>query len=83
MPQVRTVTPDGERIRELRLGLGLSADMVGIACATPRHGSTIRRLERGEHASEIVVAQVARVLQVRLSDITLQRKPVGCAAGAA
>jgi Helix-turn-helix domain len=83
MPQVRTVTPDGERIRELRLELGLSPEMVGARCATPRHGSTIRRLERGEHASEIVVAQVARALKVRLSDITVRRNPVGCAAGAA
>lgn len=70
MARVRTVTPDGKRIRELRLELGLKPDE--LAAQIRRHPQTIRRLERGaiETASETLIAQVARALKAKSSDIT-------------
>lgn len=79
MPQVRTVKPDGDRIRELRLDLGLTPAGLAERVGPNRHVQTIRKLERGLDASELLVAQVARALKVKLSDIT-QREQNGQAA---
>jgi transcriptional regulator with XRE-family HTH domain len=70
MARTRTVTPDGERIRELRLEAGLTPEQLGSAIG--RHPQTIRKLERGaiKNASEILIAQLAKALSVKRADIT-------------
>lgn len=68
MPQVRTVTPNGERIRALRLERGLSA--VNLAQKMRCHRQTIHQVERGRTASEALIHQVALALEVPVDEIT-------------
>jgi transcriptional regulator with XRE-family HTH domain len=70
MPQVRTLTPDGDEIRARRLSLGLTPEQ--LAGKIGRHPQTIRRLERGDicKASEILIHQVALALGAKAKDIT-------------
>jgi transcriptional regulator with XRE-family HTH domain len=71
MPQVKTVRPNGTRIRELRLELGLSPEELARRVGGKRHGQTIRRLERGaiEQASELLIHQIARELKVKAAEL--------------
>ena len=76
MPQVRMVTPDGAAIRSRRMELGLPPEEV----ATPihRHPQTIRRLENGrmKSASEMLLAQVARVLNCAPGELAARQPEV-------
>jgi DNA-binding XRE family transcriptional regulator len=71
MPQVRTLTPDGEAIRRSRLELGLTPEQLGAKIG--RHPQTIRGLERGAipKVSEILAHQLARALGKKVPDLTL------------
>ncbi len=68
MPQVRTLAPDGERIRALRLEQGLT--VIDLCKRTRRSRATIYRLEAGTPASEVLIHQVANALSVRATEIT-------------
>jgi transcriptional regulator with XRE-family HTH domain len=72
MPHVRTVVPDGERIRELRLKAELSPTQLAQRLGGKRHRQTIHRLERGEAVSVLLIHQVARALGTDPGDITRQ-----------
>ena len=72
MPHVRTVIPDGVRIRELRLKAELSPTQLAQRLGGNRHRQTIHRLERNCPASVLLIHQVARALGTQPEDITRQ-----------
>lgn len=64
MPVVPVVTPDGDRIREVREKLGLSRAEVAAKMARHRHPKTIDRIERGADpvASKVFMQELADAL---------------------
>ena len=61
--------PDGERIRALRLELGLSAPDLAARLGYKRHRQTVHKLERGHRASVVLIHQVANALNVKAPEI--------------
>ena len=71
MARVRTVTPDGERIRALRLEQGLS--VAQLHKRVPCGRATIYRLEAGKpDAGELLIHRLANVLGVKATDLIRQ-----------
>jgi DNA-binding XRE family transcriptional regulator len=70
MPRVRTLTPDGERIRAFRVRLGLG--QMALSERIGRDRTTITKLETGwiTKASELLIWQVAAALGVHAADIS-------------
>ena len=64
----RGVTPDGPKIKRLRVELGLTATEVAfrIRCDP----QTVRRAERSQPTGAVFTGRIAQVLGVRLSDIS-------------
>jgi transcriptional regulator with XRE-family HTH domain len=64
----RGLTPDGPKVRSLRVGLGLStaqlAERVGL------HPQSVRHAEKGRRISDVYASRLARVLGVSMRDIT-------------
>lgn len=72
MPRVPTVRPNGRKIRELRVGKGLSTTQVARLCGPNRHPQSIRNLELQDWpASVLFINQVARVLGVKPDELIL------------
>lgn len=70
MPRVQVVTPDGERIKALRLELGLTPEQLAAKIAPYRHGQTIRAIERGEKPTSLkLLGQLAKALNVGPADL--------------
>jgi transcriptional regulator with XRE-family HTH domain len=78
MPQVPTVIPDREKIRQLRLEAGLSpaqlADKLPPGGERKRHGQTIRKIESDgpwayTRVSELLIYQIAKALGVKAAEI--------------
>jgi len=68
MPIVRTVQPDGDTIRALRVRRGLSLRNLGAMIG--RHGQTIRNLELSNRlASEVLINQIANALGVDVNEL--------------
>lgn len=68
MPRVQTVTPDGERIRALRLEQGLSVEQ--LRKRVPCGRATIYHLEAGRQAAgELLIHRLANVLGVEATDL--------------
>lgn len=74
MPQVSTVTPDGEAIREQRERLGLSRSQVIRRMRPGRSVHTLRHLERGNQkaVSLHLLDELAAALGLNPADITKQ-----------
>jgi transcriptional regulator with XRE-family HTH domain len=70
MAHVRTVTPDGERIRELRLRRGLT--VIELAKRTRRGRATIHHLEAGRRGSEVLIHQLALALGCEAGELIRQ-----------
>jgi len=62
------VTPDGPKIKLLRVGLGLTtaqvAEKVGL------HPQSVRHAEKGRPISDVFASRLARVLGVSMRDIS-------------
>lgn len=68
MPLVRTVQPDGEAIRALRVRRGLTAR--SLAAKIGRSGQAISNIESGRRtASEVLINQIANALKVDVSEL--------------
>lgn len=69
MPQVKTVTPDGDAIMARRREVGLTRAQ--LAAKMRRSESAVRNIENGGKsiASLVFARQIARALGVRLADI--------------
>lgn len=71
MPPARTVSPDGDAIREIRERLGLSCQQ--LARKIGRHPQSVRNLEIGARsASAVFINQLAGALGVDVAEITKQ-----------
>jgi transcriptional regulator with XRE-family HTH domain len=62
------LTPDGPKIRGLRVGLGLTT--AEVAARVRYDPQTIRRAERGGSVSDVLVSRLARTLGVSMRDIS-------------
>lgn len=62
------VTPDGPKIKRLRVGLGLTtaqvAEKVGL------HPQSVRHAEKGRRISDVYASRLAKVLGVSTRDIS-------------
>jgi transcriptional regulator with XRE-family HTH domain len=62
------VTPDGPKIKSLRVGLGLTtaqvAEKVGL------HAQSVRHAEKGRPISDVFASRLARALGVGMRDIS-------------
>ena len=64
----RGLTPDGPKIRQLRVEAGLTtAQVAERICFTPQ---TVRHSEKGRAVSDVYVSRLAKVLGVTMSDIS-------------
>lgn len=71
MPQVQTITADGEAVREWRHRRGLTTPALGAKIH--RSGSSIRHIEAGNRTTSLVlINQIANGLDV---DVNLLIKP--------
>lgn len=62
------LTPDGPKIRRLRVHLGLTTGQVAERiCFTPQ---TVRHSEKGRRVSDVFVSRLSKVLGVSMSDIS-------------
>ena len=62
------LTPDGPKIRRLRVGLGLTVRQVADRiCFTPQ---TVRHSEHGRPVSDVYISRLSKVLGVSMSDIS-------------
>ena len=62
------LTPDGPKIRRLRVQLGLTVRQVADRiCFTPQ---TVRHSEKGRNVSDVFVSRLSKVLGVSMSDIS-------------
>lgn len=64
----RGVTPDGPKLRRLRVELGLTA--VQVAEKVGVDAQSIRRSERGFRVDPVIASRLAKVLGVSMSDIS-------------
>jgi DNA-binding XRE family transcriptional regulator len=65
----RGLTPDGPKIRRLRLERGLTAAQ--LAPRVPLHPKTLMAIEAANKSlSEVAASRLAKLLGVRMSDIT-------------
>jgi DNA-binding XRE family transcriptional regulator len=65
----RGLTPDGPKIRRLRVGLGLSAAQ--LAPRVGLHPKTVMAIESTSRpVSDVTASRIARALGVSMSDIT-------------
>ena len=62
------LTPDGPKIRRLRVEHGLTA--VQLGALTGFQAQSIRYAERGGNIGDVFASRIARALGVRMSDIT-------------
>jgi transcriptional regulator with XRE-family HTH domain len=71
MPVIPTFTPDGEKIRKLRIERGLSP--TELATEIRRHPQTIRRIEGGRQSrvGELLISQIATALDTKVDKITV------------
>lgn len=60
-------TPDGQKIRSLRVSLGLSAAQLGYQVG--RDPESVRRAERGGRISDVFAVRLAKALGVKVEDI--------------
>ena len=76
MPTVRTVQPNAEAIRALRIRRGLSASALGKKIS--RHERTIYNIEtQGRRASELLINQIANGLGVNVNEIIKPAEDAG------
>jgi DNA-binding XRE family transcriptional regulator len=73
------VTPDGPKIKRLRVGLGLTtaqvAERVGL------HPQSVRHAEKGRRISDVFAVRLAMTLGVRVEDIGVRLEDTGVAPG--
>ena len=62
------LTPDGPKIKRLRVELGLTTTQLGAKVG--RHGESVRRAEAGRPIGDVFASRLAMALGVRMSDIT-------------
>jgi len=74
MPPVRTVKPDGLKIRRLRNQRGITVG--GLAAAIGRHPQTVTNIEgQSRDASEVLISQIAKALQVEPAELVADDAP--------
>lgn len=61
--------PDGQKIRELRAELGLTADQ--LAERVGMHPESLKQNEKGRPIAAVKAGRIARVLGVEIKDITI------------
>ena len=72
MPKVTVVQPNGSRVREIRLGLGLSPAAFARTLSPQRSGQTIRDIEKGRiWPSELLMRQISIAHDVPLDDLII------------
>ena len=64
----RGVTPDGPKIKRLRVGLGLTTAQV--AAQVGLHPQSVRHAEKGRNISDVFAVRLARALGVKPSVIS-------------
>jgi len=74
MPPVRTVKPDGSKIRRLRKQRGLT--VLRLAAKIGRHPQTVTNIEgQSREASEVLISQIAQALGVDPTEIVCEDEP--------
>jgi transcriptional regulator with XRE-family HTH domain len=63
----RGLTPDGEKIRRLRVDRGLTT--AELAAQVGRHPQSIRHSERGGSISDVFASRLARALGISVKDL--------------
>jgi len=74
MPPVRTVKPDGPKIRRLRIARGITVG--GLAATIARHPQTVTNIEgQSRAASHVLINQIANALGVDPAELTAEPEP--------